>query len=170
MNADGTNEKLITNNQDASPNWSPDGSKIVFVSSRLGPYQHVFTMNADGTNQQQLTPAPTRGPVVYSTKQEMQPRWSPDGKRIVYVQYDFNDCKIWMINPDRTGNTLVVDSPGRELFPTWSPDGSRIAFSSTRDQTGLGILHTIYTANPDGSAQKRISPLTSSNDPLTWGR
>ena len=58
------------------PSWSPDGSRIAFMSWRAGPAV-VYTMNADGTNQQPLAQMPSGSAI--------DPRWSPDGKTIVFV-------------------------------------------------------------------------------------
>ena len=61
MNADGTNFVQLTDNAvfDGGPNFSPDGQKILFIRS-LGPGQgqELFSMNADGTNERQLTNTP----------------------------------------------------------------------------------------------------------------
>ena len=54
--------------------WSPDGTKIAFVSGREGS-GHVYVMNADGTGTRRLT---------NSTMDDSHPTWSPDGKRIVF--------------------------------------------------------------------------------------
>ena len=55
MNSDGTNEARLTNvgGGDVYPGFSPDGSKIVFTSSRDGNYE-IYVMNADGTGQTNL--------------------------------------------------------------------------------------------------------------------
>ena len=64
MNADGTNQHNLTNAPifDADPAWSPDGTQIAFVRDLGGQNFNVFTANADGTNQVQLTfgSAPSR--------------------------------------------------------------------------------------------------------------
>jgi Tol biopolymer transport system component len=60
-----------------SPSWSPDGSRIVFASTRNGRLE-IFTMSADGANQDILVSMP--GSSV------LDPRWSPDGRRVVFVQ------------------------------------------------------------------------------------
>ena len=58
------------------PSWSPDGSRIAFMSWRGGPAA-IYTMNADGTNQQPL--------VRMTAGSAIDPRWSPDGATIVFV-------------------------------------------------------------------------------------
>ncbi len=58
------------------PSWSPDGVRLTFMSRRGGPTS-IFTMNADGSNQQEL--------VRLATGSAIDPRWSPDGKTIAFV-------------------------------------------------------------------------------------
>lgn len=58
------------------PSWSPDGSRLAFMSARVGP-TCIYTMNADGSNQQLL--------VRMTTGSAIDPRWSPDGATIVFV-------------------------------------------------------------------------------------
>jgi Tol biopolymer transport system component len=60
-----------------SPSWSPDGSRIVFTSTRNGRLE-IFTMGADGSSQEMLVSMP--GASV------LDPRWSPDGARVAFVQ------------------------------------------------------------------------------------
>lgn len=58
------------------PTWSPDGTRIAFMSWRSGTTA-IYTMNADGTNQQEL--------VRMATGSAIDPRWSPLGDSIVFV-------------------------------------------------------------------------------------
>ena len=60
-----------------SPSWSPDGSRMVFASTRNGRLE-IFTMQADGSSQDMLVSMP--GASV------LDPRWSPDGARVAFVQ------------------------------------------------------------------------------------
>jgi Tol biopolymer transport system component len=56
MNIDGSNQTNLTNNidKDTSPQFSPDGSKIVFLSDRDGNWE-IYIMDVDGSNQTNLT-------------------------------------------------------------------------------------------------------------------
>lgn len=79
MNADGTGLVRLTNNTvfDGGPHWSPDGDQIVFQSPVAPQRNHVFVMNADGTEQTQLTTVgnnlfPTWGEVRVHTPKPAQ--------------------------------------------------------------------------------------------------
>jgi len=61
--------------QNSDPAWSPDGSKIAFMSDRDGGDIEIYVMNADGSHQTRLTNSPGR---------DAHPSWSPDGKNIYF--------------------------------------------------------------------------------------
>jgi TolB protein len=54
-NADGTNVTQITSGRDGDPDWSPDGTKILFTRSTPTANRELWTVNPDGTNEVQLT-------------------------------------------------------------------------------------------------------------------
>lgn len=113
MNADGSGQIQfpgITQPFPIEPAWSPDGTKLAFVSGA-----DIWVINADGTNEQRVT---------NSTVGETDPSWSPDGSKIVFTK---DGSGITVINAN--GTNEVVLAGGRH--PSWSPDGTKIAF--TRD-------------------------------------
>lgn len=118
MDADGSNQTRLTSNdvEDSFPYWSPDGSRILFQSSKTedSPAQ-LYTMNPDGSDVKQLTKSSHR----YSS-----PSWSPDGKSIAF-HYAGN---VYVIDADGSNERQVTDLPGHSfLSPTWSPDSKKIA-------------------------------------------
>jgi Tol biopolymer transport system component len=133
--------------------YSPDGRSLVYVgrSGRAG----VWTAAADGSGKRQiLDPAATRldGQANYLT---LDPRWSPDGKRIVFTAlYETRvegaedgeveeHFRVATIGADGRGLTVV--RPGAS--PSWAPDGERIAFVRRNG---------VYTARTDGTRRKEL--------------
>ena len=148
---DGTNLENLTNDpsQDMSPSFSPDGTKIVFLSYRDDPHHvpRLFIMNADGTDQRPLTPR--KG-------WEADPTWTPDGKEIVFScdreDSPGNMMDICAINVDGTGERRVIFHRNYDAQPAVSPDGTRIAFTSSADGNP-----EIYVMNRDGSGLCRLT-------------
>jgi Tol biopolymer transport system component len=145
MNLDGSGVTRLTYNSDVdfSPVWSPDGSKIAFMSNRASGYYDVFVMNADGSSVTNLT---------NSLGGDADPDWSPDGSKIAFRTDRDGDWEVYVMNADGSGVTRLTNSPGWDSAPAWSPDGSKIAFESGRDGDS-----GVYVMNSDGSQQTRLT-------------
>ncbi|MBA2708896.1 MAG: PD40 domain-containing protein [Gemmatimonadaceae bacterium] len=107
-----------------SPTFSPDGRQIAFFSSR-SRFPQIYTIDADGTNLQLLTPF-TPGVRSYRAA----PDWSPDGRAVAYEQQN-GDFQVWMINI-RDKEPRRLTSEGENEGPSWAPDGRHLSISSTR--------------------------------------
>ena len=123
MSSDGSNLQNITNTgtaRESNPDWSPDGSKVVFVSF-MSPDSEIFTLDPDGSNRIQLTDN-----AVFDSDRE----WSPSGDRIAFVsEAESGTDKVHIMNSDGTNVKELTLSNSSESSPTWSPDGTKIAFS-----------------------------------------
>ena len=147
MNADGTGVRQITgeNQFDQSPVWSPDGTQILFSTSR-GPERGVFklfVMNADGTNLRQLTTGPGT---------DIGARWSSDGHRIAFSSILDGDREVFVMNADGTDIRQLTDNDGNNSGPVWSPDGTQIVFGSDRDGD-----HEVFVVNADGTVVRQLT-------------
>ena len=145
MNSRGRNRKPITDNNatDVHPKFSPDGSKILFLSDR--DYQpEIYVMNADGSNQKRLTNSPSY---------DLDPVWSPDGKQIAFISNRLGPFDLFVMDADGSNLRVLTQSPSIDIAPVWSPDGLKILFSSNRSG-----YYDLYTIDADG---KNLTRLTS---------
>jgi TolB protein len=111
-----------------SPSFSPDGRRIVFMSGRAG-HPEIYTMDADGTNVDLLTPLEF-GENAYRAS----PDWSPDGRLVAFQSQMAGTFQILTINlRDRSLKQLTSD--GRNEDPSWAPDGRHLTFVSNRTGT-----------------------------------
>jgi Tol biopolymer transport system component/DNA-binding winged helix-turn-helix (wHTH) protein len=127
MGSDAPPEKLIasTRNQH-SPQFSPNGDRIVFVSDRSGS-EELWLSGKDGNQPTQLTSIDG-----ISTG---SPRWSPDGKWIAFDSRPQQNADIFLISPEGGTPRRLTSEPSRELLPSWSRDGKWIYFCSDRTST-----------------------------------
>jgi Tol biopolymer transport system component len=155
MRPDGSEVRNFTRTcllAESSPDWSPDGSRLAFGTTRTGAVGVgiIGWDGGSGTDQ----PAPIRG----------KPSWSPDGSRFVFQGgvggggYD-----IFLINADGSGLRNLTNTPTQnELDPAWSPDGSKIVFAAPG--TGGQLL---YTMDPSGANRTQLSqPASGSSSTL----
>ncbi|HWT01114.1 MAG TPA: carboxypeptidase regulatory-like domain-containing protein [Pyrinomonadaceae bacterium] len=156
MDADGKNIVQLTDNtaDDQMPSWSPDGTKIAFVSRRDQLFGEIYVMNVDGGNVVRLT---------QNEKTDYDPVWSPDGKRIVFTSYRDNNAEIYVMNADGTNQTRLTTNPGDDTEAAWSPDGSRIVLTSVQNGNT-----DIYVMNSDGTNQTRLTDDPAIDKSPSW--
>jgi TolB protein len=102
---DGSGAAIAVSNNpedDVWPVWSPDGTRIAFVSAP----GHLRVVNADGTGQIDLTPA----------ENAYEPAWSPDGTRIAYSG---SVGHVFVANADGSGRTELTPNMDSSR-PTWT--------------------------------------------------
>ena len=169
INVDGTGQVDLTNNtqapsgvnlHDSQPSWSPDGTKIAFLSIRdaangSGTGADLYVMNADGSGVARVSGLPY---------DESNPAWSPDGARIAFSAIDpaNGTLAIWAVNADGSGGlSRITDEPrGHEYDLSWSPDGTKIAFAGSHDDSN----GEIYTVGAGGGGITRLTASTGTDD------
>jgi hypothetical protein len=146
MNPDGSVVTNLTNSNsvgELQPAWSPDGTKIAFYSDSSGNLD-VFTMNADGSGQTNVT---------NNLASDEAPAWSPDGTKIAFNSDRNGNWEIYTMNPDGSGVTNLTNSPAfQDHEPDWSPEGAKIAFRSDRSGNP-----DVFTMNADGTGQTNVT-------------
>ncbi len=141
VNTDGTISRKVTNSKsiNISPTFSPDGSKMAFVSSRNGLPQ-LFIQDIASGQVNRLT---------FSGRYNTQPSWSPVGDKIVYTTWEKGgEINIFTINADGSGLTQLTQNCGENKSPSWSPDGEMIVFTSNRQ--GKEKLYVMSAKGGDG--------------------
>ena len=140
----------------ATPVWAALNQPLAFsdVPNNGTSGSEIYLANVDGTGRVNLT---------NFQGDDLQPAWSPDGKRLAFVCFrnpngDFSaNQRICVINGDGTGFQVLTETSTDEYSPAWSPDGKQIAFASNSG---------IFVMNADGSSRRRIfdGQLTGSPD------
>src|SRR4030095_12740925 len=116
---------------DSDPQWSPEGTRIAFVSNRTGKEfegnrnTDVWIMLPDGTRLTKISD---------HDESDNSPRWSPDGRWIAFTGEvrDRDHPKIWLV-PAEGGKHSVLAANGLDLIPTgleWAEDGQSLYFES----------------------------------------
>jgi Tol biopolymer transport system component len=97
----------------ASPDWSPNGTQIVYTN--WSAHAALWTMNADGSNKNRLTPP--------DTSNYAYPSWSPDGTKIAYTlaAYDPTPWELFRINADGSNKVRLTNNPADDWNTDWQP-------------------------------------------------
>ena len=147
---------LVSSAWDYNPQFSPDGSRIVFSSRRSGDVEEIWLASTDGSGARQLTYGP-------GTRQTL-PAWSPDGRQIAFESTGANGlADIWVIPADGGVPRRVTTDPGEENAPSWSRDGTRIYFLSDRDGDGIWGGHDTWQVPAEGGPSTRVTQGGSSS-------
>ena len=134
---------LSSNEQDSSPQFSPDGARIAFQSWRSGA-QEIWICNADGSDPLQLT--------SFGGALTGSPRWSPDGREIAFDSRPDGRPHIYIVSPDGGTPRALTSGQYNDIVPSWSPDGKSIYFGSTR-----GGTWQIWEAPAAGGSPRQVT-------------
>ncbi|MEW6097138.1 MAG: DPP IV N-terminal domain-containing protein [bacterium] len=120
------------------PDFSPDGTKIVFTLKTELPKgkAQIWKMDIDGQNKVKLT----------SENDDCEsPKWSPDGSKILFICYN----NLYTIDPQGNNKKLIYDPPQYGIIGAcWSPDGNKIAFGKVEEKGS-----NIYIIDAEGTTE-----------------
>ena len=106
----------------------------------------IFTVEPDGSHLRRLTDTP-RG------FESSSPDWSPDGRRILFIENSSYNAEIWVMNADGSNKRQITFAPDfDDLDPTWAPDGSHLAFSRCSFQGRCKLM----TMRLDGTGRHKV--------------
>jgi len=162
---DGGGFTRLTKNtyMDVYPAWSPDGSKIAFLSMR-GETLDIYAMDADGENEA----------ILYdSGYHDADIHWV--GGRIAFTR----NFQIWVMEEDGTGARRVTDPPRAgewgdavlpfgDYDPRISPDGGTIAFERMVDDASPHGNYDLYTVGVDGYGETRLTETGWTQGLASW--
>lgn len=137
----------------ATPSTRPLREIIVSYSDESSKLQ-LYRLNEDGSARRRITDG---------TRDCSMPAWSPDGKKLVYVQEGGDGNALWLSAPDGK-NPQMLASSGVNMIPSWLPDSKHIVWMTLTpdNSSGMAILRHIawrvlgLGKKPGGSSQLRI--------------
>jgi eukaryotic-like serine/threonine-protein kinase len=141
----GTTSRLISDEAGAHlPVWSPDGSQVVFASSRFGGAD-VYSVSADGTGAEELL-------LRSSEKIGLFPNdWSLDGRFLLYDARRHGQFDLWLMPASGQKSEPFFETPANERQGQFSPDTHWIAYTS--DESGTQEVYVRRFPGADGKSR-----------------
>ncbi len=121
-----TRHTSTTEGLDFDPDIFDQANLLVFSSTRNSLHPDVFIKDVDGATLTQLTADPA---------DDIQPRFSPDGRRVVFCSNRTGNWDVWIVNRDGTGLMQLTNSHCDEVAPCFSPDGQQVAYTRWGDRS-----------------------------------
>lgn len=131
MNSDGTNVFQLTKTNDrynGGPFFSPDDQKIIFRADHEKPdYLQIFSIDADGSNQEQITD---------NAAVNWAPYWHPNGKVIAFTTslHGHRHYEIYLLNLETQIFKRLTHHEGFDGLPAFSHDGNKLMWTSKRSE------------------------------------
>ena len=165
---------------DGFPSWSPDGLKIVFESRRDGlGRENQIPEDAVHISEPNIVVMSSDGSDLTMLRNGHWPRWSPDGKKILFQSVGdklfiapgepFPTMGIYVMNQKGRDIRRLTNQKADSLIGCWSPDGKQIAFTSNRDYEPHDVTNLdLYLMNADGSEPRRLTQSEGQKNCPSW--
>lgn len=165
VKTDGSNFKKLTNNKfrDIYPAWSPDGSRIAFISIRENDFD-IYVMDSEGKNIRKLYDSGSHDADVH---------WAMDtvaftaDSRIWKINSDGTD-PVQVTNPKKAGEWGKANLPFGDYDPRLSPDAKKIVFERLVNDKSPQGNYDIFVVNSDGSGETRITSTGYAQGLASW--
>jgi TolB protein len=142
--------------RDGAPAWSPDGTRIAFVSNRDGNWE-IYSVRSDESDEVRLTDDPGS---------DLNPAWSPDGSQIAFTTDRSGNMDLFRMTLDGEDPINVTSSPDMETWFVWAPDGEAFAVSSCSGDCVSPDSHwASWRISTDGATRIQILEAAAS---CTW--
>lgn len=145
MDLEGKNLRRITNHfsSDVDPSVTADGKLMAFLSDRPGKAM-IYTMDPNGEEKNVKR-------ISFVGQFNATPRFSPDGREIVFSSWLDNSFDIFRISSDGSGLSRLTKDFGSNEDPSYSNDGEFVAFTSQRVISRIKADQNIYIMDRDGA-------------------
>ncbi len=155
MDYDGARVRRLTSTGtiNLSPSWSPDGSRLTFLSY-LGKQPSIYLLDENG----KVTTLHPKGGELNTA-----PDFAPGGEELVFSSDRDGNSELYLYDLASGRETRLTHHPAIDTAPCWSPSGRQVAFTSDRSGTPQ-----IYVMNRDGSGVRRLSWEGRYNESAAW--
>jgi eukaryotic-like serine/threonine-protein kinase len=147
---------LATSRNETNPSWSPDGTQFAYVQNSAGPGTEIWLRTVDGDWSRPLLSS-TKSVVTYTN-----PRFSPDGRRLVYESWSPEGYILWVTTLGGGAPVRLTMERNHQHHPAWSPDGNWIAY-----RANVGDQRLLEKA-PSGGGRPVTLAKTVSTSSILW--
>ena len=143
------------------PAISRRGNRLAFARNHAND-QNIWRLDLSGPNGKAGKPVK----LIASTRNDLNPQYSPDGKKLAFISQRSGGDEVWVCNSDGSGAVqLTLLRAAITGCPRWSPDGQRIVFDSNAAGT-----FDVYVIDATGGRPKCLTKHSADNAVASWSR